>query len=79
MLGRNRGKTLKLRGRTVFSHSKLMVLDLSTSGKHSLTGPTVAVCMLVMVQNSTKDGDEQFRQKNNMRTRKKEKLAGINI
>lgn len=50
-----------------------MVFGLSSSGKHRLTGPTVAVCMLVMVQDSTKDGDEQFRLKDNMGTRKKGK------
>lgn len=58
-----------------------MVFGLSSSGKHRLTGPTVAVCMLVMVQDSTKDGNEQFRLKDNMGTRKKgkKKSASINI
>lgn len=57
----------------VFSHSKLIVFVLSR-----LTGHTVAVCMLVVVQDSTKEGDEQLRQKNNTGTRKK-KLASTNI
>lgn len=63
----------------VFFNIKLMVFGLSSSGKHGLTDHTLAVCMLVMVWDSTKDGDEQFRQKNNTGTRKKEKNGKISI
>lgn len=47
---------------------------------HRLTGPTVAVCMLVVVQDNSKERDAQFSLKNNMGARKKKKKqASINI
>lgn len=79
--GKEQRKNIKIMWENrVSSHSRLMVFSLSSSGKHRLTGHTVAVYMLVMAQDSTKDGNEQFRQKNNMGARKKKKkLASINI
>lgn len=63
-VGKEQKKNIKIMWENrVFSHSKVMVLSLSSSGKHRLKGPTVTVCMFVMLQDSTKDGDEQFRQK----------------
>lgn len=72
-VGKEQRKNIMWENR-VFSHSKLMVFGLSSSRKHRVTVWLYSCCMLVMVKDSTRDGDEQFRQKNNMGTRRKEKI-----
>jgi len=78
--GKEQRKNIKMMWEyRVSPHSKLMVFGLFISGKHRLTGPTVAVCMIVMAQANTEHGHEQCKLKNDMGARnKKKKLASIN-
>lgn len=46
-VGKEQRKNIKIMWENrVFSHSKLMIFGLSSSGKHRLTGCTLAACLL---------------------------------